>query len=190
MNIRRSVFNRINFYIIDVHISFYNDVIKLRCRHCTFFRFQANFPTIIFFFIKNWKILLAAGTETAGCGGLFMERGGEGEGGTWRGLLFEMGSGWSSVSRAREGIWSPYIYVFYSPEKSFNPSAVSQNPLIFTAKVAEGFAFQTLQEGSAWHEADRWRRCTGRAGILPAVVKSISSDAALGEQASCLLKRQ
>ena len=42
------------------------------------------------------------------------------------------------------------LYVFYSLEKCFNPSASIYSSLGISAKLAEGFDFQTLQQGSAW----------------------------------------
>ena len=42
-----------------------------------------------------------------------------------------------------------YIYAKITLKKSFNPSALLSFSMIFRAKVAEGFDFQILQQGSA-----------------------------------------
>ena len=46
-------------------------------------------------------------------------------------------------------VLSPYIYVFLTLGKSFNPSVSACFLLSVRTKVAEGFAFSILQQGSA-----------------------------------------
>ena len=60
-----------------------------------------------------------------------------------------------------QGRFTLYIYAYLTLQKSFNPSADPSFSMILRGKQAEGFVFQTLQEGSAAQAVTQRPCCSG-----------------------------
>ena len=96
---------------------------------------------------KQWY-LWAARRGREGAGSSFSANSGSGIVSELRIGAFARGCGGAAegFERLRE---KALLYAILIPEKSFNLSAACRFALVFIAKVAEGFDFQTLQHCSA-----------------------------------------